>query len=106
MTHTPGQWRIQNANDDFTRYEESNPMSTAHPNSMTREEQITFVRDLTANILASVEYQIREGKIPPTWDGLELRLLLEYRFKQSANLTKRNRGLVREFNHTVIVNNL
>lgn len=81
-------------------------MSTAHPNNLTRDEQITFIRDLSSSILTSIEYQIRKGKIPPTWDGLELRLLLEYRFKQSANLVKKNRRLIREFNNTVIVNDL
>ena len=78
-------------------------MSTTHPNSMTPEEQIAFVRDLTASILASVEYKINAGEVPASWDGVELRWYLSERFTSHFGSTRQRRH---EFKNAMTISNL
>lgn len=77
---------------------------------MNKREQKAFVMDLSRNIAREIAQQIDSGKIPPEWDGHELRCLLAKRFIESAEMTIIKRlptmSRAREFRNTVIVNNL
>lgn len=37
---------------------------------MTKEEQLTFAKELSENVTRSVLSDIESGKVPDTWDGL------------------------------------
>ena len=52
---------------------------------MTREEQKTFVVELTENIAEKVQKYIESEKIPAEWNGLELRILLKELFDDAAD---------------------
>lgn len=49
---------------------------------MKKSDQKRFVKDLTRAIRKTLINQIESGKIPPGWDGQELRVLIE---KQAVN---------------------
>jgi hypothetical protein len=51
---------------------------------MIRQEQRRFVRELITNIKRDVINSITRGRVPPEWDGLELRQLLADKFQQSV----------------------
>ena len=72
---------------------------------MDRKNKVLFVKNLTASICNEVVSKIEQGKIPEEWDGMELREILKEKFSREAGyLTSRIRK--REYNNTVIVNNL
>jgi hypothetical protein len=48
------------------------------PQPLGTEEKITFVHDLTRSVVDTITDEIRRGKIPESWTGLELR---EYLFR-------------------------
>lgn len=75
---------------------------------MTKTEQKAFVRGLSKTIADEIIKQISEGRIPEEWDGHELRALLAYRHEQSAamSLVRRDRRRKRDFDNTLLVNNL
>ena len=77
---------------------------------MTKEEQIAFVRELADAVTVSIVTNIANGKVPETWDGHELRQLLADRFAQSAGISdsmkNKRRARRRDYENTVIVNNL
>lgn len=52
---------------------------------MTREEQKTFVANLTENIAEKVQQYIEAEKIPAEWNGLELRVLLKILFEEAVH---------------------
>lgn len=71
---------------------------------MTRAEQETFVRELSASVLESIVAKIEAGSVPADWDGHELRRLLADKFEEQTTklAPKRNR----EYKNAVLVNNL
>lgn len=72
---------------------------------MTKEEQMAFVRELSNDVAEKICQKIENGKVPDSWDGIELRwLLAEYHSFQFRGTSWSTRK--REFNNTVIVNNL
>jgi hypothetical protein len=54
---------------------------------MTKTQQKKFVRELTATIRKEIEVLIDKGAIPDTWDGHELRCLLEDKFESAAQIS-------------------
>lgn len=85
----------------------NNPERTAN---MTRKQQLEFIRDLTRNITSDITAQIKANRIPPEWDGHELRMLLAERAAQSGRMSmlSSNRRSKRAlaYRNTVIINNL
>lgn len=77
---------------------------------MTRTQQKAFIRDLSRSITREITTQISTGKIPPNWDGHELRVLLSERHAMSASMSviaKNGRtSRARNYRNTVLVNNL
>ena len=71
---------------------------------MTKHEQYQFVRDLCRKVYAELEQDI--DKVPEVWDGIELRWWIAERFSQivfkgTGGVTRK-----REYNNTVLVENL
>lgn len=76
---------------------------------MTKAEQKIFVMDLTTAIQRDCCEAIDNGKVPESWDGHELRLLLAMRHAESAQMSSaRNQRTKRgkDFINTMRVNNL
>ena len=77
---------------------------------MSKREQKKFVRDRSASVVKSINEQIAKGLIPENWDGHELRSLLAYRHGLSGNIgnvmSNKRGARYREFQNTIIVNNL
>ena len=71
---------------------------------MTPADQIHFVRQLTDSITDETSSDILAGKIPETWDGLELRQLLAHRFARAVFKFTRSRKAA--YHNTVLINNL
>lgn len=72
---------------------------------MDSKDQIQFVTDLTNAVRDKVIEQIEAGKIPETWDGIELRWLLRDKFEaQTSSRVDKKRK--REYNNTVLVENI
>lgn len=72
---------------------------------MNRDEQKEFVNDLTDNVRKEIIGNIENGKIPESWDGIELRTYIADRFRDAV-MVKMNRGRKREYNNTILINNL
>lgn len=77
---------------------------------MTKSQQILFVRELSEGVMKEVIDQIDQGKIPSSWDGHELRCLLGYKHRLSAEMTvihgePRSRR-TRAFKNEILVKNL
>jgi hypothetical protein len=50
-------------------------------------EQVAFLEDLTKSILGDMNMLIVRGKIPPEWDGHELRIWLSDKFADAAEVS-------------------
>lgn len=72
---------------------------------MDAETQAKFVEELAGNVVRELVADIRAGKTPDNWNGIELRRLLAYRFKLAV-VGDMSRSRLRDFNNTVVVNNL
>lgn len=71
---------------------------------MTRAEQRQFVHDLTKTVKDKILANIKAGKVPADWNGVELRHLLADNFRaETRPMTPKDR---RAYNNTVVVNNL
>lgn len=68
---------------------------------MTKVEQKAFVRRLTNRVKRAVLDRIADGRIPPAWDGIELREYLFELFRRERvdHLLKSKRG--RDYRNTV-----
>ena len=73
-------------------------------NSMTPDEQVRFIRELTTAINRELLANIRSGRIPEEWDGIELRQLMADRYARAVFVLSRSRKAA--YNNTVLVNNL
>lgn len=76
---------------------------------MTKAGKRKFMRDLCRTVLAGA--LARVDKMPPEWDGIELRHYIADRFGQQALTFSRGADLAaqrryREYKNTVLVNNL
>lgn len=72
---------------------------------MDSKDQIQFVTDLTNAVRDKVIERIEKGKIPETWDGIELRWLLRDKFENQVSSSV-DRKRKREYNNTVLVENI
>jgi len=52
--------------------------------AMTKDEQRQFVSTLSKAIVAEILQDISDGKVPDTWDGIELRQLMADRFARAV----------------------
>ena len=75
---------------------------------MNKKEQKQFVRELMDDVLLDIYQKIDDNKIPEGWDGIELRWLLRERFADCVwdGIDQNNKKRKRNFNNTVLVNNL
>lgn len=80
---------------------------------MKRTDQKRIVRELCQTIERETREAIEAGKIPPEWDGHELRALLARKFEAATLRTLARGGALeprsarrREFERVVIVANL
>ena len=73
---------------------------------MTPNEQASFIKELSKNITAELLADIRAYKIPVHWDGVELRQLLADRMAQGVFLGLLVGHRKREYNNSVLVNDL
>ena len=70
---------------------------------MSKEDQIKIVKDLCDHLEFEIMAQIVNGKIPPEWDGLELRQLVS---DHADNETRLRGKRLAEYQNTVLVENL
>ena len=68
--------------------------------------QVTFVRELTETVTQKIVDDIFAGKVPAEWNGIELRQLLADRFAAAVFKDTLTGKRKREYNNTVLVNNL
>jgi hypothetical protein len=66
---------------------------------MTRTEQIQFVLELSATITREVVGKLRNNKIPPDWDGYELRRYISDKF--AAAQFKMDKSRTRKYNNVI-----
>ena len=71
---------------------------------MTPEDQKRIVHELCASVESGIIAAIDSGAVPFDWDGFELRQLLADRFDRCTGKMSLKRK--REYNNTVLVNNL
>lgn len=74
------------------------------PPNQKREEHIEFITNLAAQLRDSIIRDIRSGKVPEEWDGIELRWLLSERAETHFGQDQKRRR--KEFDNTCIINNL
>lgn len=77
---------------------------------MTHNDQIAFVREMSANIAEEIVRAILADKVPAEWDGHELRCLLATKHHESAAMSllvrEPQRKRARDYRNAVLVNNL
>lgn len=73
---------------------------------MDSKDQIQFVTDLTNAVRDKIIGRIESGKIPESWDGIELRWLLRDKFENEVLGDYGNKKRKREYNNTVLVENI
>ena len=78
------------------------PAPTEREKLMTPEEQKALTKSICQHAAEFVIGQIERGKVPESWDGIELREYLSDRIKWH-NMEKRRK---REYNNTIMVNGL
>jgi hypothetical protein len=72
---------------------------------MNKQEKIEFVEGMTNYMKDYIVDLIKKDKIPDSWDGFELRQFIEDSAK-GCNFVHMNKGRKRDYNNTVLVNNL
>jgi hypothetical protein len=72
---------------------------------MNEQEQIDFVNTLVEDIKFHLILDIKRGKIPADWDGIEFRWLLADRFN-SDWVMKEAHARKRKYNNDRVVNNI
>lgn len=70
---------------------------------LTRRQQKKLVKDLTKGITDQVIKLITTGKIPPTWNGFELRTYLSEKFAQAAKQVPMDQKRKRAYNNTIAI---
>jgi len=73
---------------------------------MDMNEKISFVQQLTTAVADEIITNIETGKIPEEWDGIELRWYIAEKFNQVVFKGTGSKARKRDYNNTVIVNNL
>ena len=73
---------------------------------MNKKDKITFVKNLTASIRDEIISKIKLGRIPEDWDGQELREILADKFDNERYFRDKRDKRAREYQNTVICENL
>lgn len=73
---------------------------------MTRENKILFVTSHCNSIKQEICSKIESGKIPENWDGYELRSLIAEKFNAEIRMTDKREKRYREYENTVLAENL
>lgn len=73
---------------------------------MNKDEQIVFVKALTEDLAKQLIIKIENGRIPESWDGLELRWLIQEQVTWNNYSSKTMKKRKREFKNTCLVNGL
>lgn len=73
---------------------------------MTRNQQTIFVKKLSKGITAEILMDIGQGKIPNSWDGIELRQLLADRFAAAVFKGVLKGKRKREYTNQCLIANL
>ncbi len=72
--------------------------------TMTREEQVGFIKDLTSIITNSMLAQIEAGYVPDRWTGVELRMYITDQMKSGCDARRYITGRgIREYENDVLV---
>lgn len=72
---------------------------------MTKNDKIEFVKSILSNMSNRLIEDVEKNKVPENWDGIELRWWIEQRARSLVMNDKQSKRY-REFENTVIVNNL
>jgi hypothetical protein len=73
--------------------------------NMDTANQKRIVIELLANVGNAIQHDIDTGKVPPEWDGWELRQLAADRFANQSRLGE-NQKRLNAYRHTVLVKGL
>lgn len=76
---------------------------------MTKTEQKTFIKELTANVAKDMLALVDAGKVPEDWDGHELRQWIADRYAQvsfGSFADNKRAKRFQAYRNAVIVNNL
>jgi hypothetical protein len=73
--------------------------------NMDTANQKRIVTELLASVGDSIQHDIDTGKVPPEWDGWELRQLAADRFANQSRLAE-NKKRLNAYRHTVLVKGL
>jgi hypothetical protein len=73
--------------------------------NMDTENQKRIVTELLTSVGDSIQHDIDTGKIPPEWDGWELRQLAADRFTNQSRLAE-NKPRLKAYRNTVLVKGL
>ncbi len=71
---------------------------------MTRIEQIEFIDSLTCSVITTIKEKVLSTSATEDWDGHNLRHYIALKFQEQ--ITKMNHKQKKEFNNTVLVENL
>ncbi len=76
--------------------------------NLTMPEQSALVHELIDGIRADLMRDIAAGKLPESWDGIELRQLVADRFAFlcGSEALKRNKSRMKSFRNEVLIRNL
>ena len=69
---------------------------------MSPKEQKKLTRDIAQNAIDHIERMIDNGRIPESWDGIELRWYL----CENITLILTDKKIKRKYNNTIMVNGL
>jgi hypothetical protein len=71
---------------------------------MTHKEMIDFIVSLSDSITDDLISDVLNNKIPPEWDGIEIRQLLSDKYLNSTYKMSRSRKA--KYNNSILINNL
>ena len=75
---------------------------------MTREEQLQFMKNAMERMMEDFEKNLRNGKIPEEWDGVELRWYIRDKASEFvwSDMDNKKSKRYKEFENTMLINNL
>jgi hypothetical protein len=73
---------------------------------MDKLEKIEFIKSIADSITNEIIDKIQDNSIPKNWDGIELRWILKDKFSQVVWKNTGSLKRKREYNNTVLVNNI
>ena len=76
--------------------------------NLTREEQLQFMKNAMDTMMEDFEKNIKNGKIPEDWDGVELRWYIRDKASEFVWSDMRNKKSKRykDYDNIILVNNL